>query len=128
MPVKIFASYALEDKALIHSLQSHIGSLWRQGLIEAWYDREISAGAEWEREIDKQLNTADIILLFISADFMASDYLYSIEMQRAIERHERGEARVIPIILRPVYWEYAPFAKLQVLPTDAKPIRSWHNQ
>ncbi len=110
-------------------LEKQLRALKRQGIIDVWHDREISAGTEWEREIDKHLNSAQIILLMVSPDFMDSDYCYSIEMKRAMERHERGEARVIPVILRPVYWQGAPFGKLQALPTDAKPIMSryWHN-
>jgi len=78
--------------------------------------------------IDDHLKTAQIILLLISPDFLASDYCYSIEMQRAIERHETGEARVIPIILQPVDWQNTPFSKLQVLPKNAKPITRWRNR
>jgi hypothetical protein len=87
------------------------------------FDRTMSnMGTEWESEIDRHLNRADIILLLVSSAFMASEYCYSIEMKHAIERNERGEAQVIPIILRQVYWQEAPFAKLQVLPTGAKPV------
>ena len=79
---------------------------------------------------NKHLNSAQIILLLISPDFMASDYCYGVEMKRAMERYERGEAQVIPVILRPVYWQGAPFGKLQALPKDAKPIRGpgWRNR
>jgi hypothetical protein len=102
--------------------------LQRQGLIGVWHDSDISPGTEWEQEISKHLNEAQIILLLISPDFMNSDYCYGIEMKRALERHERGEARVIPVILRPVYWRGAPFGKLQALPADGKPVTSssWH--
>jgi TIR domain len=129
MPLKIFCCYAHEDEALLNKLKAHLKLLQRQGLIDLWHDRDISAGAEWEREISKQLNEADIILLLVSPDFMNSDYCYSIEMQRAIERHEQEEAHVIPIILRPVYWQGAPFGKLQALPTGAKSVTgsSWRN-
>ncbi len=90
-----------------------------------WYDREISAGTEWEHQIDTHLDTAQIILLLVSPDFMDSDYCYGREMKRAMERHESGEARIIPILLRPVYYEGAPFEKFQMLPTNGKPITSW---
>jgi hypothetical protein len=103
MPVKIFCCYAREDEALLNKLKSHLRSLQREGLIDVWHDRNISAGSVWEKEISEQLNDAQVILLLISPDFMNSDYCYSIEMKRAIERHECGEACVIPIILRPVY-------------------------
>ena len=129
MALEIFFCYAHEDEALRKELEKHLRALKRQRIIDIWHDREIRAGAEWEREIDRHLNTAKIILLLISPDFMDSDYCYSQEMLRAMERHERGDARVIPVILRPVYWQGAPFGKLQALPTDAKAIisRHWHH-
>lgn len=128
MPVKIFFCYAHEDEALLNKLKTHLRPLQRQGLIDFWNDRDISAGAEWEKEIDKHLNTAEIILLLVSPDFIDSDYCYSKEMKRALERHEKRFARVIPIILRPIYWQ-GVLGKLQALPTDAKPVisSSWHN-
>ena len=130
MSVEIFFCYAREDEALRLELEKQLQALKRQGLITMWHDRNINAGDEWEREIDKRLDSAQIILLLVSPDFMASDYSYSKEMMRAMQRHDAGEAIVIPIILRPVYWQGAPFGKLQVLPTDAKHITSpiWPNQ
>ena len=89
---------------------------------------KISAGTEWAQAIDDNLNSAGIILLLISADFMGSDYCYDIEMQRAMERHEAGEARVVPIILKPVDWSGAPFSKLQAFPKDARPVTKWANR
>src|SRR5690242_10034578 len=125
MPVKIFFCYAHEDEALLKKLKAHLRPLQRAGLIDVWYDRDISAGTDWEQQIKEQLNSAQIILLLVSPDFMNSDYSFEIEMQQAIERDKRGEARVIPIILRPIYWRGAPFGKLRALPTDAKPVKSW---
>src|SRR6266699_4226624 len=130
MPVKIFFCYAHEDEAMLKKLKTQLRPLQRQGLInELWYDREIRAGRDWEQEIVTHLNTSQIILLLVSADFIDSEYCYSKEMQRAIERHGRGEARVIPIILRHVHWQETPLGKLQALPTDANPIlgNSWHD-
>ncbi len=80
----------------------------------------------WADEIHKRLNSAHIILLLVSPDFIDSDYCYGTEMKQAMERHERGEACVIPVILRQVYWQDMPFGKLQALPTDAKPVMSRH--
>lgn len=127
MAVKIFFCYAHEDEELLKKLKAHLKPLQREGLIDVWYDREIRAGTEWEQVIKEQLNTAQIILLLVSPDFMASDYVNDVELKRALERHERGEAKVIPVILRPAYWQGAPFGKLQALPTDAKPVvgSSW---
>jgi len=128
MTVSIFFCYAHEDEALLNKLKTHLKPLQRQGLIDVWHDRDISAGTEWEQEISERLNEATIILLLVSPDFMNSDYCYSVEMKRALERHERKESIVIPVILRPIYWQ-GVLGKLQALPTGAKPVgdRSWHN-
>ncbi len=124
----VFVSYAHEDEDLQDELRKHLASLERQGKIRAWHDRGIKAGEEWAQKIDVHLDASEIILLLISPDFMASQYCSEIEVPRAMQRHQRGSARVIPIIVRPVDWREAPYAKLQVFPKDAKPITLWSNQ
>jgi hypothetical protein len=122
MPVKIFFCYAHEDEPLLNKLKTALSPLQRIDLTDVWHDRDISGGMRWKEEINKHLNAAQIILLLISPDFIASDYCYSTEMKRALERDQRGEARVIPIILRPTLWQGAPFGKLQVFPRDGTPV------
>ena len=99
-----------------------------QGLIQPWHDRRIIAGEDWADEIDDNLNRADIILLLISADFIASDYCYKNELEQAMAQHKAGKARVIPIILRPADWSGTSFSKLQAFPTNGKPVTSWSNR
>jgi len=111
-PIEVFFSYSHRDEKLRDKLAPHLSMLQREGVISAWHDRKIGAGTEWAKAIDDNLNAAGIILLLISADFLGSDYCYDLEMKRAMERHEAGEARVIPIILKPVDWSSAPFSKL----------------
>jgi tetratricopeptide (TPR) repeat protein len=125
--VSVFYSYAHEDEPLRNELEKHLSLLHRRGLISEWYDRQILAGDEWAADIDQHLETASIILLLISSDFLASNYCYDIEMKRALERHQRGEARVIPIILRPCDWRALPFAHLQCLPRGGKAVTTWQN-
>ena len=126
--VELFYAYSHRDEGLREQLENHLSILRRQGIITDWHDRKIGAGREWEGEIHEHLNTAHIILLLVSSDFLASDYCYDIEVNQAMKRHEVGEARVIPIILRSVDWEDAPFGKLQALPRDAKPVTKWEDQ
>src|SRR6266568_1878219 len=123
--IKIFYCYARKDKTLRDELEKHLGALKRSGQITTWFDREILPGKEWAQEIDTRLNTADLVLLLVSPDFIHSDYCYSKEMLRALERREAGETHVIPIILRPVDCEGTPICKLQMLPTDGKPVTKW---
>jgi hypothetical protein len=126
-PLVVFASYSHRDEALHDELAKHLKPLEREGVIRPWHDRKITAGREFGTAIDNVLEKAEIILLLISPDFVASDYCWSREMERAMERHESGEARVIPVILRPVDWHKTPFGKLLALPTDGKPVASWPN-
>jgi hypothetical protein len=128
MPLEVFYSYAHQDEKLRDEIEKNLALLQRTGLIVGWHDRRIGAGGSWKEEIDAHVHSAQIILLLISSDFLASDYCYGVEMRVALERHARHEAIVIPIILRPVDWTTAPFAHLQALPRDAKAVTTWSNQ
>lgn len=123
--LRVFFCYAREDDDLRRELLRHLSILRHSEMISAWYDGEIIAGQEWEKEIRSHLALSHIVILLVSPSFVSSDYCYNVEMKHALERHEAGEARVIPVILRPVDWEGAPFAKLQMLPRDAKPVTKW---
>jgi len=128
MALKIFYCYAHEDHLLRDKLDKHLSPLKRLGRIIDWCDREIRPGTNWEQEIDIHLNDADVILLLISPSFIASDYCYSVEMQRVIARHQTENLPVLPVILCPVHWEETILGSLQALPTGAKPITKWRRQ
>lgn len=127
-PIELFYSYAHRDERLRKRLETHLSALRQQGVITEWHDRKIVAGTDWKQSIDAHLMTAAVILLLISPDFLASDYCYSVEMQRVLARHAKGDACVIPVILRPVDWQGTPFAQLQCVPTGAKPVTTWANR
>ncbi len=124
-PLKLFYCYARQDKAFRDDLDLHLSGLKRQGLLSTWHDFMITPGEEWEKVIDTQLNEADIIVLLVSPHFIASDYCYGKEMVRALERHDKGEARVIPVLARPADWTRAPFSKIQLLPSNSHAITRW---
>jgi hypothetical protein len=125
MPAEIFIAYSRADESMKDALLSHLSPLRRSGLIAEWHDRLIKPGTDWQNEIDSNLNSCEIFIPLISSDFIASDYCYGIEMHRGMERAARGEAQVIPVILRPCLWSSLPFGSLQVLPKDGKPVVSW---
>jgi TIR domain len=127
-PIEILFSYAHEDEALRDKLEKHLSTLKRQNRIVCWYDRNIRAGTTWNKAVSTHLDTAHIILLLVSADFLDSDYCNTVEVKRALQRHRKGEACVIPVILRKCDWHNEKFAELQALPRDARPVVSWPNQ
>ena len=126
--IEVFFSYSHNDENLSLELETHLKVLQRQGVIKAWNDRRISAGSEWEKQIHLNLQRAQIILLLVSADFIASDYCLDVEVSQAMERHRTGDSIVVPVILRPCDWESMPFGKLQAVPKGARPVTSWENR
>lgn len=123
--LRLFVSYSHEDEALKNELLKHIEPLKRLNLIESWHDRKLVAGEDWEKSISKNLETADIVLLLVSIDFINSKYCFDIELDRALELHAQQKTTVVPVILRNCLWQHTAFAKLQALPRDAKAVCAW---
>jgi len=121
----VFVSYAREDEQLRNKLSDHLGGLRQGGYISEWSDGKLIPGQEWAPEIIRQLEGADIILLLITSGFLGSEFIGRVELARALERRRRGEAIVIPVILKPADWQSAGLAGLQALPKDAKPVSTW---
>lgn len=128
--LEVFCCFDSNDGNLLAELRAHLIPLQHEGLIRLWANVDIGAGEEWQKEIDRHLNSAPIILLLVSPDFMASEYAYSKEMKQALKRHEDNDALVIPVILRPTDWHNAPFGKLQSLPKNGMPVTgsAWHTR
>ncbi|AOZ06461.1 toll/interleukin-1 receptor domain-containing protein [Cupriavidus malaysiensis] len=122
---RAFISYSHADESYRAELEKHLSLLRKQGLIELWHDHRIPAGGEIESHISAELERAEVILLLVSADFMASDYCYGVEMTRAMARHAAGTGVVVPIIVRPCDWHSGPFGRLKALPRDGKPVSKW---
>lgn len=127
-PFKVFLSYSHDDEVLCNRFLKHLSQLGREGLIEPWNDRRITAGTEWAGAIDENLNSADVIILLVSANFLGSKYCNDVEMTRALERRQKGEALVVPVILKPCDWETSRFGRLQALPKGGKPVVDWRTE
>lgn len=126
--VTLFYSYSHKDEKYRDALSKHLSLLMRKGVIKEWHDRKITPGEEWENAIDEHIEKADIILLLVSPDFIASGYCWGKEVAQAMKRQKANEACVIPIIVRPVDWQGASFGRLQALPKNAKPVTLWQPQ
>lgn len=126
--LSVFFSYCHRDEKLRVELVKHLSILENQDIINTWHDRKITSGKELDNEISDNLKKADIILLLISSDFLASRYCYDIELKQAMIQHDEGKSRVIPIILRACEWHDAPFGKLNALPNDGKAVTLWADQ
>jgi tetratricopeptide (TPR) repeat protein len=122
---RVFFSYSQADDDHCGHLERHLAALRREGAIETWHGHRIAPGEDWRAGIGKALREADLILLLISADFLASDFCVDEQMTHAIERHRQGAAHVIPIAVRPVDWGRLPFASLPALPRDRRPVTLW---
>ena len=126
-PLKTFICYAHEDHEVVDGLKKQLAIFEKKGLLQIWSDGKILAGEHWDKSIKTQLEHAEIILLFISVDFINSDYIEKTELQAALQRHRDGHATLIPIIVRPCHWaEYFDIGQFQALPSKARPILSSH--
>jgi hypothetical protein len=127
-PLEVFISYVARDEALLNDLLDHLSALKRANIIHEWYSRKVQAGQVTQAEINRYLQLANIILLLVSASFMASEYIHSVELQQAMSLHASGKARVIPIIIRPCDWQGTAFSGLKSLPENGQPVTGWPNQ
>jgi hypothetical protein len=123
--MKGFISYSHRDETMRERFHTHLAMLRREGRISTWYDRDILAGDRFGDVIARELNSAQLFLPLVSPDFLASNYCYETEMQRAMARHAAGEIRIVPIILRPCEWQASPLGRLKALPLDGRPISLW---
>lgn len=128
MKVKVFLSYSHEDEKMKEQLDKHLIMLKRNEKIDSWNDRCLIAGQKLEKNIVGQLEGSDVIVLLVSTDFLASNYCYEKEMKIALEKDEKGEAIVIPVILRTCDWLNSPLKDLVAVPTDGKPINKWEDK
>jgi len=128
MAWNVFYSHSHKDSNLRDRLGTHLAPLRHQHKIIEWYDRKIEPGANWNSEVDAKLESAHLILLLISADFLASDYCFGVEVEKALERLKHGQVKVMPILLRECLWSDSPFSRLQIIPRDAKPVTSWSSE
>ncbi len=126
--MKAFISYSHRDESALDRLHTHLAMLRREKRIDEWYDREILAGGDVDDDIAAQLEKCDVFLALVSPDFLHSNYCYEREMLRAIERHEAGDLRIIPIIVEPCDWKASPLQRFKALPKDGKPISEWTNE
>ncbi len=125
---KIFISYSSEDRQYYEALVKHLTGLERSGLIEHWSDNEILPGMPWDKAVKKQLQIADIIIFLVSSDFINSDYINDIEINKAIKRYNKREVIIVPIIARICDFESLALHQFQALPTHAKPISTWDDK
>jgi hypothetical protein len=127
-PLRLFYSYAHEDRRMRTMLDKHLRILEREGLLVGWHDGDIGAGREWDATIRARLREAHVVLLLVSVHFVASSYCAEVEVAHAMARHAAGQARIIPVILSAVDWSRQPYARLQVLPRGGRPVKEWSNR
>jgi predicted helicase len=127
-PIRLVYIYAPEDRPLLEDLEKHLAPLQRQGLITTWHGGKLLPGSDRQRERERRLEQAQIVLLLISPDLLATDDCYDATMQRTLERQRRGTLHLVPVLLRPVNWQGTPFAHLEPLPSNAQPVTLWKNR
>jgi hypothetical protein len=129
--LKLFISYShkdnTEEKPLIEEFKTHLAPLKNNSLVKEWYDREIFSGSDFLSEIENNLKNADIICLFISSSFLASENCME-EKNKAIQLNKKRNIPVIPIIVNKCGWKDDEISSFLALPTDGKPVSSFQDR
>lgn len=128
MGIQVFYSYSHKDERFKEVLETHLSVLKREGYIDAWSDRKITAGSEWKEDINMNLEKAKLVLLLVSENFLASDYCYETETIFALEQQEKKKCIVVPVILKPCLFSRSRLKHLQALPKDSKPVTQWRDR
>lgn len=123
---QIFIAFSYRDQDQFEDLSMHLMSLKRQRLISGWIERRIDKDDPQDR-IQPELTSAMMVLLLVTPGLIATSYFDGAEFKLARERHQRGQAQLVPILVRPVDLDASPFSGLHILPSDAKPISKWRD-
>lgn len=125
---KVFISYSHCDEHYKNRLDKALYALKRNNRITVWEDRLLVAGQAWEQELFEKLEEAEVILMILSDDYIASDFCYSREFKYVLDSHKRKSKVLIPIIVRPCSWQDLEFGAIQAVPKDGTPINTYTNE
>jgi hypothetical protein len=120
---KIFVSYSHADTKQKERLLKHLGAPDDAAEFDVWTDAQIRPGEKWEPAIEQALSNASVAILLISADFLVSDFVRHKEIPAILERREKDDLRLYPILAKPCAWQAIPWIKeIQIRPAAAKPV------
>lgn len=125
--MKAFISYSHKDELMLQRLHVHLAHIKREDILKTWTDEEISAGSDLNDSISSNLGGSQLFIALLSPDYIASNYSYDKEFQKAIEMEQNGQLIIIPLIIEPCDWKNTPFSSYKALPKDGKPIVEWQN-
>jgi len=126
--LRLFLSYSHKDAKYVEELRKALKPAERNGIIQSWYDGEITAGEKWRPLIEQRLRDADIIICQLSPDFLNSDFCVLNELETAIQRKEAGEAGLVAYVLHDCGWRDTKIAEFQILPRDARSIEKYRDK
>ncbi|HEY8688924.1 MAG TPA: toll/interleukin-1 receptor domain-containing protein [Chitinophagaceae bacterium] len=123
-----FISYSHLDNQMLDRLHKHLAQLQRDGIITAWTDQEILAGGKLNQNISSSLSNSKLFIALLSPDYLASNYCYEKEFEKALEMEKQRKLIIVPVILEPCDWLNTPFKEFKALPKDGKAVSTWENK
>ena len=124
-PMTLYITYSQRDEALKQEFEDYLVNLQQAQYIAGWIERQVQPGADWSQEIDPRLDTVQVFIVLLSPSLLASGYCSGAEFRAVFEKHTKGEARVIPILLRSVDLTGHSLDMLQRLPGEGRSVVSW---
>lgn len=119
----VFVSYSHADAAWVDRLRVHVRPLVRRGMLDVWDDSRIHPGQPWREEIAAALTRADVAILMVSADFLASDFIVNNELPPLLHRAAKGGVLVVPLIVGPcLFAEHEELSRYQSANRPDRPL------
>lgn len=94
----VFVSYARADSAYLSRVLVHLRPLERSGRIDLWHDGKLVPGKPWRPELDRAVRSASVAVLIVSANFMASDFIYESELPPLVRRAREEGVIIFPVV------------------------------
>jgi hypothetical protein len=118
----VFVSYSHRDKIWLKRLQDVLAPVVRHDQLKVWDDEMIRAGAEWEREIEKAIESAQVAVLLVTQPFLASEFIAHKEFPRILEANRKNGLTVIWVPVSAALVEVTPLGSLQAAIDPARPL------
>ncbi|OUC13075.1 MAG: hypothetical protein B0A82_18890 [Alkalinema sp. CACIAM 70d] len=123
-PLKIFVSYSHEDAEWLKKLQIHLKPLTRKGTIDLWDDTRIQTGDDWQQEIETALANAQIAILLVSPNFIASDFIADNELPPLLDAAQANGLKIFWIPISYSSHTEMDFNKYQAAHNPKQPLAS----
>jgi TIR domain len=118
----VFISYAHADKLWCDFVSLHLKGL--REIAHIFGDFSIPADQDFLVTLEKAIDSAQVAVILVSADYLASDIIQSIELPHLIERAHSGHLTLVIVPVRHALWDASPLSEFEPALPPNRPLAS----